>query len=558
MSTATMPMYRWDDLPWKKFRKVVWKLQKRIYQAMLRGDVKLVRKLQKLLMKSRAAKFLAVRRVAQENSGKKTAGVDGVKSLTPSQRLRMALSLGVYSTARPVRRVWIEKYGSDERRPLGIPVMRERAQESLAKEALEPEWEARFEANSYGFRPGRSCHDAIEAIFIAISRKAKSALDADIAKCFDRISQAPLLAKVNTSPPVQRQLKAWLKAGVMEGGELFPTEEGVMQGATVSPLLANIALHGLETAVVSSFPRGDPPLVVRYADDFVVLHSEQRVVEQCAVIAQDWLKPMGLELKASKTRMAHTLDEVEGPAGFDFLGFNIRQYKVGRTKSGKNPHGKLLGFKTFIKPSAKAIGKHVQSLRQIVDNHKGAGQAQLIAALNRTICGWARYYSSVASKKVFSKVDHTLFQMLWAWAKRRHPKKGAKWVANRYWGVDQGQGWNFQSQGQAQLRTHVHTPIRRHVKVAGKRTPFDGDWVYWSTRRGKSPDVSSRVARLLQKQQGHCVECGLYLRDGDQLAVAYINPQRTRWREATDNLLLVHQHCQDALGAELARLDGYV
>jgi len=494
MSTATTPMYRWDDLPWKKFRKVVWKLQKRIYQAMLRGDVKLVRKLQKLLMKSRAAKFLAVRRVAQENSGKKTAGVDGVKSLTPSQRLRMASSLEFDCKACPARRVWIGKEDSEELRPLGIPIMRDRALESLVKDALEPEWEARFEANSYGFRPGRSCHDAIEAVFRAIAQKAKFALDADIAKCFDRISHTALLAKVNASPPVQRQLKAWLKAGVMEGGELFPTAEGTMQGATVSPLLANIALHGLETAIVSSFPRGNQPLVVRYADDFVVLHSEQRIVEECAVIAQDWLKPMGLELKASKTRMAHTLEEVEGQAGFDFLGFNIRQYKVGRTNSGKNTHGKPLGFKTIIKPSTKAIRKRVQTLRQTVDNHQGVGQAHLIAALNRTTCGWARYYSSVASKKVFSKVDLMLFQMLWAWAKRRHPNKGMKWVANRYWGVDQGQGWNFQAPGHAQLRTHVQTPIRRHVKVAGKRTPFDGDWVYWSIRRGKSPDVSPRVA----------------------------------------------------------------
>jgi RNA-directed DNA polymerase len=558
MSTATMPMYRWADLPWKKFRKIVWKLQKRIYQAMLRGDVKLVRKLQKLLMKSRAAKFLAVRRVAQENSGKKTAGVDGVKSLTPSQRLRMASSLELDSKACPARRVWIGKDDSEELRPLGIPIMRDRALESLVKDALEPEWEARFEANSYGFRPGRSCHDAIEAIFRAIAQKAKFALDADIAKCFDRISHTALLAKVNASPPVQRQLKAWLKAGVMEGGELFPTAEGTMQGATVSPLLANIALHGLETAIVSSFPRGKQPLVVRYADDFVVLHSEQRIVEECAVLAQDWLKPMGLELKASKTRIAHSLEKVEGQAGFDFLGFNIRQYKVARTKSGKNTHGKPLGFKTIIKPSTKAIKKRVQSLRQTVDNHQGVGQAHLIAALNRTTSGWARYYSSVASKKVFSKVDCALFQMLWAWAKRRHPNKGAKWVANRYWAVDQGQGWNFQAPGHAQLRTHVQTPIRRHVKVAGKRTPFDGDWVYWSVRRGKSPDVSPRVARLLQKQQGHCVECGLYFRDGDQMAMAYINPQRTRWRETIANLMLVHQHCQDALRAELARFDGYV
>src|SRR6266540_296189 len=160
MSTATMPMYRWDELPWKKFRRTVWKLQKRIYRARLQGNVKLVRKLQKLLLQSRAAKFLAVRRVAQENSGKKTAGVDGVKSLTTTQRLRLALSLELDSKARPARRVWIEKKDSDELRPLGIPVMCDRALQSLVKEALEPEWEARFEANSYGFRPGRSSSSA--------------------------------------------------------------------------------------------------------------------------------------------------------------------------------------------------------------------------------------------------------------------------------------------------------------------------------------------------------------------------------------------------------------
>lgn len=209
-------------------------------QATLRGDVKLVRLLQKLLLKSRAAKCLTVRRVAQENSGKKTAGIDGVKSLTASQRLRMARSLELNSKARPARRVWIEKDDSDELRPLGIPVLHDRALESLVKEALEPEWEARFEANSYGFRPGRSGHDAIEAIFVSIAMKAKYVLDADIAKCFDRISNAALLAKVNASPPVQRQLRAWLRAGVMEGGKLFPTEEGTMQGGTITPLTQKI------------------------------------------------------------------------------------------------------------------------------------------------------------------------------------------------------------------------------------------------------------------------------------------------------------------------------
>jgi len=235
-----LPMYGWDTIPWKKFRRSVFKLQKRIYRATLQGNTKLVRKLQRLLMSSRAAKFLAVRRVAQDNSGKKTAGVDGVKSLTKRQRLRMAQSLRIDGAAKPVRRVWIDKADSEEKRPLGIPVMVGRARHTLVKEALEPEWEARFEANSYGFRPGRSCHDAVEAIFAAISRKAKYALDADIAKCYDRIEQRALLDKVNASPFVRRQIKAWLKAEVMDGEQLFPTEEGVIQGSPLTPLTQKI------------------------------------------------------------------------------------------------------------------------------------------------------------------------------------------------------------------------------------------------------------------------------------------------------------------------------
>lgn len=192
-TVATTPMYGWNTIPWKKIQRNVFKLQKRIYRASSRGDVRTVRKLQRLLMKSRSAKLLAVRRVTQDNQGKKTAGVDGVKSLTPKQRLALANTLNIGRKAKPVRRVWIPKAGSDEMRPLGIPTIHDRALQALVKLALEPEWEARFEPNSYGFRPGRSCHDAIEAIFTAIGHKAKYVLDADIEKCFDQIDHFPRL-----------------------------------------------------------------------------------------------------------------------------------------------------------------------------------------------------------------------------------------------------------------------------------------------------------------------------------------------------------------------------
>jgi RNA-directed DNA polymerase len=508
MSTVAQPlMYGWDTIPWRKLRRSVWKLQKRIYQARLEGNTKLVRKLQRLLMSSRAAKLLAVRRVTQDNSGKKTAGIDGVHSLSARQRLRMAHRLRIDGAAKPVRRVWIDKADSEEKRPLGIPVMEDRARQTLVKEALEPEWEACFEAHSYGFRPGRSCHDAIEAIFMAVARKEKYVLDADIAKCFDRIEQQALLDKVNASPFVRRQIRAWLKAGVMDGEKLFPTEEGVMQGGPLSPLLANIALHGLETNIVQSFRprRGNrvPPMVVRYADDFVVLHPDLHFIEHCAKATREWLRPLGLELKASKTRVTHTLKSVEGKAGFDFLGFNIRQYKVGKTKSGKLGRGQLLGFKALIKPSPQAIRRHVEKLREVVKNHKGSRQEHLIYALNRVIRGWTNYYSTVVSKQTFAKVHFTLTQMLRAWAKRRHRNTGTWGAFRRYCRKHGTESRKFQPpSGHPQLHQHVNTPIRRHVKVQAKRSPYDGDWIYWATRLGRSPDVSTKVARLLRKTAG--------------------------------------------------------
>ena len=226
MNTVSKPMYEWNQLPWHKLERDVFKLQKRIYQASNRGDVKLVKRLQRLLIKSWSARALAVRRVTQDNQGRKTAGVDGEKSLTPKQRLTLINKLKLGSKVKPTRRVWIPKPGTEEKRPLGIPTMDDRALQALVKLGLEPEWEARFEPNSYGFRPGRTCHDAVDAIFIAIRLKAKYVLDADIAKCFDRINHESLLRKLNTYPALRRQIRAWLKAGVMDGFELFPTIEG--------------------------------------------------------------------------------------------------------------------------------------------------------------------------------------------------------------------------------------------------------------------------------------------------------------------------------------------
>lgn len=553
MATGKPPMDEWKSVPWKQLERNVFKLQKRIYQASQQNDRKKVHRLQRLLMKSRAGRLLAVRTVTQDNQGKKTAGIDGVKSLTPNQRMGLSQRLKVDGKASPLRRVEIPKPGTTETRKLGIPTISDRATQAWVKLALEPEWEARFEPNSYGFRPGRSCHDAIEAIFNSVCKQAKWTLDADIAKCFDKIQHEPLLEKMETSPTLRRQVRAWLVAGVMDHGELFPTKEGTPQGGCVSPLLANIALHGLEDALVNHFPsrpRGfQPPRVVRYADDFVVLHRDRSVVEESQRFTTGWLKQMGLELKPSKTRVTHTLLPSEtggtGP-GFDFLGFHIRQYPAGKTRSAKNPGGNLLGFKTIIKPSKQSINRHIEKLRDTLRWNRNAEQELVIKTLTPKIVGWCAYFSTVVCSDVFSKVQSVLFAMLFAWATRRHPNKGKMWVADKYWRHNDGLGWIFQPRGSGfRLPRHTAMHTRRHIKVAGRRSPYDGDWVYWSTRLGREPTTPAKVARLLKEQGGTCQECGLFFRKGDRMEIDHVHPKAQGGTGERGNLQLLHRHCHD-------------
>jgi RNA-directed DNA polymerase len=546
---ASAPMDRWNTLPWTRVQRNVFKLQKRIYRAASRGDIPTVRKLQGLLRHSWSAKLLAVRRVTQDNRGKKTAGIDGVKSLTAKQRLRLAQTLTLDGTASPVRRAWIPKPGSPDKRPLGIPTMTDRARQTVAKYALEPEWEARFAPTSYGFRPGRSCHDAITAIRTAIGHKAKYVLDADIEKCFDQIDQPALLAKVNASPSLRRQLKAWLQAGAVDQGMWFPIEAGTMQGSPLSPLLANIALHGLETHIRTRFPRSgsrgfQSPNVIVYADDLVILHEDHTIIQRCQDEVTTWLHMMGLMLKPSKTRITHTLERGSEKPGFDFLGFRIQQYPAGKTKSGRDCRGRLHGFSTSITPSPTAIQRHVDALRQTIARHKHAEQERLIQALNPQIRGWSQYYAPVRSARLFQKLDNTLYAMLWGWAVHRHPNTSKHRIARKYWRVDDGQGWSFQPpKSRTRLLRHAHTPHRRYVKVQGTRSPYDGDWAYWSTRLGRHPEVKPQIARLLKQQQGRCNACGLHFTEEDPIEVDHIIPKGQGGKETRDNLQLLHRHC---------------
>jgi len=337
----------------------------------------------------------------------------------------------------------------------------------------------------------------------------------------------------------------------MDSGQLFPTEAGTPQGGVISPLLANIALDGLEEAVVAAFPKTKEvagkrqnwkPTLVRYADDLVVLHQDAAVIRQRQEVIAEWLKGMGLELKPSKTFLTHTLEAYEGRVGFDFLGFTIRQFRVGKHHSGKSGQGQKLGFKTLIKPSAKKVKAHYARLKRIVREMRGASQEELIKRLNPVIRGWSNYYRSVVSKATFARLDHLLHNLLRRWAQRRHPNKSRSWVVARYW---RRPGWDFGKRGQTLCR-HAATRIVRHVKVRAQKSPYDGDWPYWASRWGHYPGMYPSKALLLKEQRGRCACCGRVFVPGEDVIERH-HQDGNRTNNRRTNFEILHRHCHDTV-----------
>jgi RNA-directed DNA polymerase len=385
-------------------------------------------------------------------------------------------------------------------------------------------------------------------------------LDADIAKCFDRIDQQALLRKLKTFPTLNRLVKAWLQAGVLDNGVFTETTTGTPQGGVASPLLANIALHGLEEFIRSQFPartRRNPaqpgrqlhwqPQIIRYADDLVILHRDRTVIEQCRHLTQAWLQDIGLELSEQKTRIAHTLEKIEGEAGFNFLGFQVRQYRASKYNTARGR-----GFKTLITPSQEAVKRHWATLSALVSQHKAAKQANLIGILNPIIAGWANYYRAVVSTKTFHLLDHRLYEKLRRWAFCRHPRKNRRWAIQRSWDTTPGTSWAFRDSNGPTLNQHTRVPIVRHVKVQGQASPYDGNWSYWAARRGKYPGVSRRLAALLKKQAGHCEACGLFFTPEDLIELHHRDGNRSDNRYI--NLAVVHRHCHDQIHGGLHEL----
>jgi RNA-directed DNA polymerase len=524
-------------------------------------------------MRSWYNRLLAVRRISQDNRGKKTAGVDGVKSLTPIARIKLAKQLRINGKSKATRRVWIPKPGKDEKRPLGIPTMRDRALQGVIKNAIEPEWEAVFEPNSYGFRPGRACQDAIQQIRISIEKKPKYVLDADISKCFDKIDHAALLNKIGYKGKVRQQIKAWLKSGVIDNKTFLETEEGTPQGGVVSPLLANIALNGLENhlnkfakTIDLKRPNGCQQgwqdkvkslNFIRYADDFVLMHKDKKVVLEGKKIIEKWLSHIGLELKPSKTRITHTLlpeESEDGKAGFDFLGFHIRTFKVGYHSSLRLSTGKRPGIRTLITPTKEAYKKHQKKLRETIKNKKIEGQAELIGKLNPIIRGWMNYYktSDISTVRGHQNQDNDLYHKLRSWGRRRC-KASWKIAHKKYWNYVVIKGKNNKVKrfscreiNGLYLTSHTDTSCsNKYVKVKGNASPYDGNLSYWATRMGRHPEMDNLKASLLKKQKGKCTHCELYIRNGDIQETDHIIAKKLNGKNVYSNYQLLHGHCHD-------------
>ena len=272
-------------------------------------------------------------------------------------------------------------------------------------------------------------------------------------------------------------------------------------------------------------------------------------MEQAKDIISTWLKDMGLELKPSKTQITHTLMLYQGKRGFDFLGWTVRQFPVGKTHTGTDRWGNALGFKTIITPSKEAVKRHIQELKLLIRKNTHASQGQLIKELNQVIHGWTNYYRSMVATATFHHCRYILFQQLQQWAKRRHPHKGMHWISNKYWHVDEGKGWSFTDQ-RSILWQHDQTEIQRHIKVKGTVSPYNGDMLYWSKRLRTHPILNAVLGKLLQKQAGKCRWCELLFQEGDIIEIDHITPRGQGGGEALSNKCALHRHCHDQRHAQ--------
>lgn len=573
----------WEDIDWKSVEKRTSRLQRRVYKASMevisgkqskdnkstKTSKRKIYAIQRRIINSLDAKLLAVRRVTTENKGRNTSGVARQIDLSNKEKMKLVSNLRLDGKSSPIRRIYIPKPGRSEVRPLGIPTIEDRAKQMLAKIALEPEWEAAFEANSYGFRPGRSCHDAIGSLFLSLrGNKTRFILDADIQKCFDRIDHNKLLNKLSTFGQMESQIKAWLKADIMVGysnrpNEIFQSMEETLQGGVISPLLANIALHGLESHLkewyanigyqtlnksskVAKRDRMSQIGFSRYADDFVITAEHNSIMLQIEEQVELWLsEEAGLTLSKAKTKIVNSTE------GFEFLGFQLISLKQ---KTGR--------YKLKIHPSDKSKRQLIERTRQIIRNNRSASSYNLIHLLAPRIISWANYFRYSQCSADFSKLDYLIFQQIRAWVFRRKSKglRSRTKLKEKYFpngrtfifrGKEYKNNWILVGQtkdSKEKLKENYLPKLSwvgsgEHVKIKGIASPYNGDHIYWMERMEKYSGYGSRISRLIKKQYGCCAICGERFTPMDTIEANHIIPRAKGGADKYKNLQALHKHC---------------
>lgn len=505
----------WHGIDWASASRAVRKTQLRIAEAAKAGRWRQVKRLQRLLTHSFYGRCLAVKRVT-ENRGRKTPGIDGETWGTPKAKWHAVKRLSKIRGYRPkpLRRVWIPKPGKKEKRPLGVPVMLDRAMQALLLLSLEPVVETTSDPKSYGFRPDRSTADAMVELFHLLAPKVAPVwiLEGDIKGFFDNINHDWLSSHV---PMNKELLRKWLKAGVIDRSQYRATHAGTPQGGIISPCLANATLNGLETGLqhylverlgVTGAKRSKVK-VVRYADDFVVLADSKELLEE---VVKPWIEAFlavrGVELSQEKTHITAITD------GFDFLGWNFRKYVP------KSPYRQA---KLLIKPSKKNAQAFYRKVANIIKNSGAMTQEALIAQLNPVLKGWSQYHAPVVAKETFSKLDHLIFWRIRRWIKRRHPRKSEKWIKKKYFHSINGNNWVFakpfrSSEGEVfyqQLYQLASTPIVRHKRLPTGYHPYDAaqeeKWEALRTQRMQHKlKYQKELVSLYRRQMGKCAYCG--------------------------------------------------
>ncbi|MEH2336922.1 group II intron reverse transcriptase/maturase [Nostoc sp.] len=494
----------WKALPWKKFRRNLFRLQKRVYKAVQVGNKRKARSLQKLILKSTSARFLAIRQVSQLNAGKKTAGIDGKKSLSFEERFNLEELLKVNSgnwKHQGLREIPIPKKDGTTR-ILKIPTIADRAWQCLAKYALEAAHEATFHARSYGFRTGRSAHDAQKYIFQNLRSQSKGiekrVIELDIEKCFDKINHSAIMDELIAPKGLKLGIFRCLKAGV---NPEFP-EQGTPQGGVVSPLLANIALNGIESIHrYRDAANACKEPSIRYADDMVIiLRPEDNAIEILERISE-FLRNRGMQVSQKKTKITAATD------GFDFLGWHLKVQKNGKFKSTPS----VENFKAFRKKVKRIVNN---------SNYGATTKAEKLAPVVR---GWRNYHK-------FCKMDGSRNSLY-------HIETRAYAVFNKETKK------NRHSSKKLLDKAFPAVPFseNKHVMVKGIKSPYDGDIRYWSERNSKLYD--GETSKALKKQNHRCASCGLKFIDMEVINLHHIDGNHANWKK--NNLEAIHESCHD-------------